>query len=144
MFSNTNGYLVLPRTKTPVVASCSCHQCREPSPSWRWGKSSMDMPMALRIIWDYVELSPEAISSLHSPQKVVPRASTDASHVWSVHVPSLKDLKDLNSNQEVLRALVSSEGALVAVPPYDYPQQRRQPLFEHTPVLDNNFSINAI
>ena len=32
----------------------------------------------------------------------------------------------------------SSEGALVAIPPYDYPW-RQQPLFEHTPVLDNNF-----
>ena len=41
-------------------------------------------------------------------------------------------------------ALVSSEGALVAVPPYDYTQQQQRPLFEHTPVLDNNFSINAI
>ena len=30
----------------------------------------------------------------------------------------------------------SSEGALVAIAPYDYPWQ---PLFEHTPVLDNNF-----
>ena len=27
----------------------------------------------------------------------------------------------------------------LAVPPYDYP-----PLFEHTPVFDNNFSINAM
>ena len=41
-----------------------------------------------------------------------------------------------------IAAVVSSEGALVAVPPYDYTQQR--PLFEHTPVLDNNFSINAM
>ena len=40
----------------------------------------------------------------------------------------------------VIRHFVSSEGALVAVPPYDYPW----PLFEHTPVLDNNFSINAM
>ena len=37
--------------------------------------------------------------------------------------------------------IISSEGALVAIKPYDYP---RHPLFEHTPVLDNNFSINAI
>ena len=37
--------------------------------------------------------------------------------------------------------VVSSEGALVAITPYDYP---RRPLFEHTPVLDNNFSINAM
>ena len=36
---------------------------------------------------------------------------------------------------------VSSEGALIAITPYDYPQQH--PLFEHTPVLDNNLSINA-
>ena len=35
--------------------------------------------------------------------------------------------------------IFSSEGALVAVPPYDYTQQQQRPLFEHTPVLDNNF-----
>ena len=38
--------------------------------------------------------------------------------------------------------LFSSEGALIAITPYDYPQQH--PLFEHTPVLDNNLSINAM
>ena len=32
---------------------------------------------------------------------------------------------------------VSSEGALYVILPYDYPQ--RHPLFEHTPVLNNNF-----
>ena len=32
---------------------------------------------------------------------------------------------------------VSSEGALYVILPYDYPAQ--QPLFEHTPVLNNNF-----
>ena len=37
---------------------------------------------------------------------------------------------------------VSSEGALIAITPYDYPQQH--PLFEHTPVLDNNLNINAM
>ena len=31
---------------------------------------------------------------------------------------------------------VSSEGALIAIVPYDYPAH---PLFEHTPVLNNNF-----
>ena len=39
----------------------------------------------------------------------------------------------------VMLAIISSEGALVAVPPYDYTQQQQRPLFEHTPVLDNNF-----
>ena len=39
--------------------------------------------------------------------------------------------------------IFSSEGALIAIAPYDYPAQQ-QPLFEHTPVLDNNFSINAM
>ena len=34
--------------------------------------------------------------------------------------------------------IISSEGALVAITPYDYPAR---PLFEDTPVLDNNFSI---
>ena len=38
---------------------------------------------------------------------------------------------------------VSSEGALIAITPYDYPR-RQQPLFEHTPVLDNNLNINAM
>ena len=38
-------------------------------------------------------------------------------------------------------SIVSSEGALIAITPYDYPQGR--PLFEHTPVLDNNLSINV-
>ena len=33
--------------------------------------------------------------------------------------------------------LVSSEGALYVILPYDYPAV--QPLFEHTPVLNNNF-----
>ena len=32
--------------------------------------------------------------------------------------------------------IFSSEGALYVILPYDYPQQ---PLFEHTPVLNNNF-----
>ena len=36
-------------------------------------------------------------------------------------------------------AIFSSEGALIAITPYDYPQGR--PLFEHTPVLNNNFHI---
>ena len=38
--------------------------------------------------------------------------------------------------------IFSSEGALIAITPYDYPQQH--PLFEHTPVLDNNLNINAM
>ena len=32
--------------------------------------------------------------------------------------------------------VISSEGALYVILPYDYPQR---PLFEHTPVLNNNF-----
>ena len=36
----------------------------------------------------------------------------------------------------------SSEGALIAITPYDYPQAR--PLLKHTPVLDNNLNINAM
>ena len=44
----------------------------------------------------------------------------------------------LNSSQSVV-ILVSSEGALIAITPYDYPQQH--PLFEDTPVLDNNLHI---
>ena len=40
-------------------------------------------------------------------------------------------------------SFVSSEGALIAITPYDYPQQRR-PLFKHTPVLENNLNINAM
>ena len=35
--------------------------------------------------------------------------------------------------------LVSSKGALVAIAPYDYPAAGARPLFEHTPVLHNNF-----
>ena len=38
--------------------------------------------------------------------------------------------------------IVSSEGALIAITPYDYPQGK--PLFEHTPALDNNLNINAM
>ena len=34
--------------------------------------------------------------------------------------------------------VVSSEGALYVILPYDYPAQRH-PLFEHTPVLNDNF-----
>ena len=34
--------------------------------------------------------------------------------------------------------IFSSEGALIAITPYDYPAH---PLFEHTPVLDNNLNI---
>ena len=37
---------------------------------------------------------------------------------------------------------VSSEGALIAITPYDYPQGK--PLFEHTPALDNNLNIIAM
>ena len=35
----------------------------------------------------------------------------------------------------IIFIVVSSEGALYVILPYDYPQ----PLFEHTPVLNNNF-----
>ena len=38
--------------------------------------------------------------------------------------------------------VISSEGALYVILPYDYPAQR--PLFEHTPVLNNNLSIDAM
>ena len=41
-----------------------------------------------------------------------------------------------------MERFVSSEGALIAIAPYDYPQQR--PLFELTPVLNNNLNINAM
>ena len=34
--------------------------------------------------------------------------------------------------------IVSSEGALYVILPYDY-QAAARPLFEHTPVLNNNF-----
>ena len=39
--------------------------------------------------------------------------------------------------------VVSSEGALYVILPYDY-QAAARPLFEHTPVLNNNLSINAM
>ena len=39
--------------------------------------------------------------------------------------------------------LISSEGALYVILPYDY-QAAARPLFEHTPVLNNNLSINAM
>ena len=39
-------------------------------------------------------------------------------------------------------AIFSSEGALIAITPYDYPQGK--PLFEHTPALDNNLNIIAM
>ena len=39
-------------------------------------------------------------------------------------------------------SFVSSEGALIAITPYDYPQGK--PLFEHTPALDNNLNIIAM
>ena len=37
--------------------------------------------------------------------------------------------------------IISSEGALYVILPYDYPQRSaaQHPLFEHTPVLNNNF-----
>ena len=35
--------------------------------------------------------------------------------------------------------IISSKGALYVILPYDYPAQQRHPLFEHTPVLNNNF-----
>ena len=34
--------------------------------------------------------------------------------------------------------IISSEGALYVVMPYDYPAQQQHPLFEDTPVLNNN------
>ena len=42
----------------------------------------------------------------------------------------------------IIFTIVSSEGALIAITPYDYSQQH--PLFEHTPVPDNNLNINAM
>ena len=38
-----------------------------------------------------------------------------------------------------LSSVVSSEGALYVIVPYDYPAAAQHPLFEHTPVLNNNF-----
>ena len=35
--------------------------------------------------------------------------------------------------------IFSSEGALYVILPYDYPAAAARPLFEHTPVLNNNF-----
>ena len=41
--------------------------------------------------------------------------------------------------------IISSEGALIAITPYDYPQRSAaRPLFEHTPVLETNLNINAM
>ena len=41
-------------------------------------------------------------------------------------------------NETIYRVVFSSEGALYVILPYDYPAAAR-PLFEHTPVLNNNF-----
>ena len=38
----------------------------------------------------------------------------------------------------IYRVFFSSEGALYVILPYDYPAAQH-PLFEHTPVLNNNF-----
>ena len=46
------------------------------------------------------------------------------------------------NGEKARRHVVSSEGALIAITPYDYPQGR--PLFEHTPALDNNLNIIAM
>ena len=43
----------------------------------------------------------------------------------------------------VAENIISSEGALYVILPYDY-QAAARPLFEHTPVLNNNLSINAM
>ena len=43
----------------------------------------------------------------------------------------------------IVFTFVSSEGALYVILPYDY-QAAARPLFEHTPVLNNNLSINAM
>ena len=42
----------------------------------------------------------------------------------------------------ITNIVISSEGALIARTPYDYPQGK--PLFEHTPALDNNLNIIAM
>ena len=44
----------------------------------------------------------------------------------------------INLLDAALVQFVSSEGALYVIVPYDYPAAQR-PLFEHTPVLNNNF-----
>ena len=54
--------------------------------------------------------------------------------------PSVKfvlTITDAFPNQKNWVQFVSSEGALYVIMPYDYPAA--QPLFEHTPVLNNNF-----
>ena len=38
-----------------------------------------------------------------------------------------------------LYSIVSSEGALYVILPYDYPAAAQHPLFEHTPFPNNNF-----
>ena len=38
-----------------------------------------------------------------------------------------------------MELFVSSEGALYVILPYDYPAAAARPLFEHTPVLNDNF-----
>ena len=44
---------------------------------------------------------------------------------------------------EASNLIISSEGALYVILPYDY-QAAAHPLFEHTPVLNNNLSIDAM
>ena len=42
-------------------------------------------------------------------------------------------------NGDPISNIISSEGALYVILPYDYPAAQRHPLFEHTPVLNDNF-----
>ena len=43
--------------------------------------------------------------------------------------------------KKIIFPIFSSEGALYVIMTYDYPAQR--PLFEHTPVLNNNFEYQC-
>ena len=48
----------------------------------------------------------------------------------------LRSVKPNNTGGSKKYSIVSSEGALYVILPYDY---QAHPLFEHTPVLKNNF-----
>ena len=56
---------------------------------------------------------------------------------------TLTSTTDTNELLNLVDFVVSSEGALYVILPYDY-QAAARPLFEHTPVLNNNLSINAM
>ena len=86
------------------------------------------------IIWQSVTMSPDILLSFSFLS-----VEDDEGYLVSGQTRSIYWAVMWESSNPVIHfELISSEGALYVILPYDY-QAAARPLFEHTPVLNNNF-----